>query len=461
MPSTARDAPGRDAADAKEEILRAYRDRSPRSAALYDRARRALAGGTTGNLRYFPPYPLYFATGRGSRMLDVDGNEYVDCFLCNGPLLPGHRHPRIEAAVRQSADVGSLVVNPELAIQAAEAVQATVPCAERVRFLNSGTEAVVAAVRLARAHTGKRKVVKFLGHYHGQDDQFLTGLEPRPVPFGAGIPGESHANTLPVRYGDFAALEAALDGRDDVAAVLLDPAMHSGGLWGSSRDYLAAVRELTTRRRIVLIFDEVITGFRLAAGGAQALHGVTPDLATFAKALGAGEKLAAVAGREALLRCLDPERPKDIAAVFQSGTGNDGTAALAAGAAAIALYRDLEREGGYQRLAVLAARLAAGLRAEFAARGVPFHANQHGPMLQLFLSDAAPGFEAYAALPAGPIQLFYLALINEGALLSLPTSNHVYLSFSHTDADIDAVLASVAVVLDRYDFARIVRAAAN
>jgi glutamate-1-semialdehyde 2,1-aminomutase len=163
-------------------------------------------------------------------------------------------------------------------------------------------------------------------------------------------------------------------------------------------------------------------------------------------------------GQERFMRTLDPKRPAGTPAVFQSGTGNDGTAALAAGAAAVGLYGELERSGDYRRLEGLARRLAAGLTAAFAARDVPFHANQLGPMLQVFLSSAEPGFEAFAALPTEPVQYFYLALINEGVLLSLPTSNHIYLSFAHTDADIDRVLTATAAVLDRYDFRSIVAA---
>jgi|GEM_PF-588254 glutamate-1-semialdehyde 2,1-aminomutase len=458
MSNAATDMQREIAVDARQSILAEYRARTAGSAALFQRASRVLTGGTTGNLRHFSPYPLYFGSGTGSTMTDVDGNAYIDCFLCNGPLLLGHRHPKIVEALRQHATVGSIVVNPELAVLAGEMVQRTVPCAERVRFLNSGTEAVMAAIRVARAATRKPKIVKFYGHYHGQDDQFLFGLEPSPVAFGAGIPSESHANTVLVRYGDMDSLASVLGDHDDVAAVILDPAMHSGGLWGSSSAYLREVRELTARRGVVLIFDEVITGFRLGAGGAQALHGVTPDLATFAKALGAGEKLAAVAGRESLLRCLDPHRPAGTPVVFQSGTGNDGTAALAAGHAAVSAYRELEQDGGYVRLNGLGERLAQGLRQAFAARGVPFHANQLGPMLQLFFSGETPGFERFARLPVGPLQLFYLALINEGVLLSLPTSNHIYLSFAHTNADIETVLAKVGTVLDRYDFREIIRA---
>jgi glutamate-1-semialdehyde 2,1-aminomutase len=439
-------------------IIAAYRHRTPRSAACYARASRALAGGTTGNLRHFQPYPLYFIAGEGTALTDADGNRYIDCFLGNGPLLLGHRHPAIVDAIARHASMGSLLVNPPLAIDLAEEMQRIVPCAERVRFLNSGTEAVMTAVRLARAYTGRRKIVKFLGHYHGQDDQVLVGLHPRGAAFGAGIPPEVLAGTLLCRYGVLEDLAALIDGEDDIAAILLDPAMHAGGLWGSSADYLQGVRELA-RRGIVLIFDEVITGFRLTSAGAQGLYGVTPDLATFGKALGAGEKLAAVAGREEILRSLDPERPPHVAAVFQSGTGNDGSVALAAGCAALATYRTLEQQGSYQTLGARAQRLAEGIRTLFRGRGVPCHVNQLGSMLQLCLSDVAPSFEAFSRVPSAPLALFYVALINEGILLSLPTSNHIYLSFAHSDRDIGEVLGKVATVLDRYDFGAVVGAA--
>jgi glutamate-1-semialdehyde 2,1-aminomutase len=443
----------------RAEIVGRYRELTPASAAAYARAARTLAGGTTGNLRHFHPYPLFFGGGQGSRMVDLDGRAHLDCFLCNGPLLLGHRPAAVVDAVHARAGMGSLVVNPLLAVEASEALQRVLPHAERVRFLNSGTEAVMTAVRLARAATGKPRIVKFLGHYHGQDDQFLVGLDPSGRPFGSGIPPSAYSHVALVRYGDPAALDAALAAHDDVAAVLLDPAMHSGGLWGSTTQFLREVRELTRRRRVVLIFDEVITGFRLAAGGAAAFHGVAPDLATYAKALGAGEKVAAVVGSEALMRPLDPDRPSGVPGVFQSGTANDGTAGLAAAAAAVARYEELQASGEYGRLHARGARLADGLRAAFRAAGVPHHVNQLGPMLQLFLTNREPGFESFGDVPAWPLMLLYLALINEGVLLSLPTSNHVYLSFAHSDEDIDGAVAAADRVLRRYDFAGLVAAA--
>ncbi|MCY3752061.1 MAG: aminotransferase class III-fold pyridoxal phosphate-dependent enzyme [Gammaproteobacteria bacterium] len=436
----------------QEEIFAAYRKLTPASGAYHERARRSLAGGTTGNLRYFPPYPFYETGGRGARVTDLDGNEYIDCFLCNGPLLLGHNHPDVIAAIEGHRETGPLVVNPPIIVDAAELVKDTVPCAERVRFLNSGTEAVIMAVRYARAFTGKDRVVKFYGHYHGQDDQFLTGLGPTAEPFGAGIPDGITVNTIHARYGDLAVLEQIIDEHQDIAAVMLDPAMHAGGLWGSSRDYLQAVREVTARRNIVLIFDEVITGFRLALGGGQAYYGVTPDLVTLGKAIAAGEKLAAVAGREDIMRVVDPLAPTGTPRVFQSGTANDGTTAIAASIGAINAYRDLDANNQYEHLFEIGERLAGGIRQAFRTRDIPCHVNQLGPMLQIFLSAEEPAFENYIGLDPQVLSLFFLALINEGVILTLPTSGHIYLSFAHTYEDIEEIIEKVNLVLDKYDF---------
>ena len=443
--------------DAAARIRARYRERTPSSGSLFDRAAMALAGGPTGNLRHVFPYPLYFAQGSGSHVADVDGNDYLDCFLCNGPLLLGHRHAEVLESIRDGERYGSLVVNPPLAIDVAELLQRLVPCAERVRFLNSGTEAVLTAARIARAHTGKSRIVKFFGHYHGQDDQFLVGLGPTATTFGAGVPATAHESTVLVRHDDIDALAEVL-GQGDIAAVVLDPAMHSGGLWGSRTAYLQEVRRLSERYGVLLIFDEVITGFRLAAGGAQTIHGVTPDLATFGKALAAGERLSAVAGRAQVMRVLEPGRADGGPSMFQSGTSNDGTVALAAARAALRLYDRLDASGEYAVLAKRGERLANGIRGAFGAHDVPVHVNQLGSMLQLFATSEPPGFERYSTLDPGPLALFYLALINEGFLLSLPSSNHIYLSFAHSDADIDAAVTKVHAVLESEDLCALLRA---
>jgi len=434
------------------DIFTAYPNKTPVSATYFERASRVLAGGTTGNLRYFAPHPFYQTHGQGARVVDMDGNEYIDCFLCNGPLLLGHNHPAVISAIDEHRDTGPLVVNPPIIVEAAELVQETVPCAERVRFLNSGTEAVIMAVRYARAFTGNNKIIKFYGHYHGQHDQFLIGLGPTDDKFGSGIPDETTSNTILVKYGDFEALEKTIHMHQDIAAVILDPAMHAGGLWGSSKEFLQSVREITSSKAIVLIFDEVITGFRLSLGGGQSYYGVIPDLTTLGKAIASGEKLAAVAGREDIMRVVDPLAAIDTPRVFQSGTANDGTAAIAASVGAINTYRKLHASNQYAQLFDIGEKLAKGIREAFQTRNIPCHVNQIGPMLQLFLSSEEPSFERFATLDMQALSLFFLAMINEGVILTLPTSNHIYLSFVHTADDIDEIVEKVNLVLDKYDF---------
>lgn len=439
-------------ADIRREVFAEYRSKTPASAACFERARHSLAGGVSGNLRYFPPHPLYQSGGQGAWVRDLDGNEYLDCFLCNGPLLLGHRHPEVMAEIDRRRADGLLVVNPPSIVEAAERLQEIAPCAERVRLLNSGTEAVLTAVRCARAATGRSKVVKFRGHYHGQDDQFLAGIDATDERFGAGIPKAAVAATLLLNYGDADALQALAEAQDDIAAVILDPAMHAGGLWGSSHAYLQSVREVTAKHGIVLIFDEVITGLRLALGGAQSFYGVTPELATFGKALAAGERLAAVAGREELMRVIDPTAPDDASRMFQSGTANDGAGAVAATIGAMNAYRQLDAAGQYERLHDISSRLAEGLRQAFRGHGVPCHVNQLGPMLQLFLSDAAPTFANLIDSDTEALALFFLALINEGVILTLPNSGHIYLSFAHSAEDIEEIIDKANLVLNKYDF---------
>jgi len=437
------------------EITADYERRTPASRALFHRARRSLVSGTTGNLRHFDPYPLYFDHGHGVHVTDVDGHRYLDCFLGNGPLLLGHNHPEVMDSIARHLRRGLLLVNPSLAADVAERVVDAVPCAESVRFLNSGTEAAMTAVRCARAYTGRPVVVKFFGHYHGQDDQFLVGVGPTRAAIGAGVSDAAVADTRTLSFRDLGSLGSTL-ARQDVAAVILDPAMHVGGLWGSDHAHLSAIRDLCGRHGTMLIFDEVITGFRLARGGAQEFYSVVPDLAVFAKALSAGEKLSAVAGRAEILEVTAPDPAGRRPQVFQSGTTNDGTVALAAADAALQVYRTMDVVGGvYASVEGLANRLADGLIRVFADHQIPLHVNHIGSVLQLFVTDAVPDFETYACLDTTLVESFYLAMIIEGILLSLPGSNHVYLSLLHDDTHIDAILEAAEQVLTRYDLARL------
>ena len=443
----------------RAQVVADYERKTPGSRALFGRATEVLPGGVSGNLRFFRPYPLYMASGQGCRTVDVDGNAYIDCFSCNGPLLLGHRHPAVMVGVRRLEATGALVLNPELAIACAEKLKAVIPSAERVRFLNSGTEAVMTAVRYARAYTGKPKVVKFHGQYHGQDDQFLLGLGPDRLAFSAGVPESSQDGTLTLPFGDVAALDALLGSRDDIAAVLVDPAMHVGGLWGNTKDYLEALRERTRDAGVVLIFDEVITGFRLGLGGAQAYYGVTPDLTTLAKALSAGGKLAAVVGRADILAVTDPLAGPGVPRVFQSGTGNDGTFALAAALGALGEYERLERAGEYEALWDRVAGLEQALRAAFAEHGIGIRVNRICSLMQLFMTDdngSAPPGERHPGL-RGILEAVHLALINEGVILALPGSDHSFFSFLHDQEACDEIAGAVGTVLGKYPFAEAYR----
>lgn len=438
--------------ECRELVFADYRRKTPRSAGLFARARKVMPGGVSGNLRYFAPHPLYMSSGDGCMTVDVDGNEYIDCFSCNGPLLLGHRPKALSAVADEIETVGSLIVNPTLMIECAEALQRVIPSAEHVRFLNSGTEAVMSAVRCARAYTGKDYVVKFFGHYHGQDDQFLLGVAPSRAAFGAGIPEAHLENTLTSPFNNVEAIEKLLSERDDVACVILDPAMHSGGLWGASKEFLSAVREATRKAGVILIFDEVITGFRLGLGGAQEYYGVTPDLTTLAKALAAGEKLGAVVGSAEVMSVFDPQAAAATPRAFQSGTGNDGSGALTAAIGAIAEYERLTATGRYQVLWDQVEQFDVALRAIFEASSIPMKTNRLCSMMQLFHSSQPPSFEKYAGLNHAVVELFYLALINEGVLLSLPTSNHIYFSFAHDEEAFSKILQAVTAVLEKYPF---------
>lgn len=437
----------------QERVVADYLERTPGSHDLHQRARRSLAGGVSGNLRYFAPYPFYTSSASGSRIEDVDGNTYIDSFCANGPLLLGHNHPALTQAACSVRGFGALPLNPAIMVECAEAVREMVPCAEQLRFLNTGTEAVMTAVRCARAFTGRSGVVKFHGHYHGQEDEFLVGIDNSDAVFSAGVPPGANAALRLCRYLDLDSLAALFASDPDIAAVILDPAMHAGGLWGSDPERLAELRELTRRHGIVLIFDEVITGCRLGPGGAQAHYGVTPDLATLAKALAAGEKLAVVAGRSEILSVVDPRAPEGTPRVFQSGTVNDGAVALASACAALREYRELDTRGEYQRLEERTRRVKLTLEHEFRRAGFACQVNQLASMLQIHLGANEMCFETSRGHDGRLLELFYLAMLNQGVLLSLPTSNHIYFSFAHTDQDIEAVLRAIRQAFDTYGFA--------
>lgn len=350
-----------------------YRARTPGSAALYAKACRVLPAGLTHDSRATAPYPIYVARADGPRKWDVDGNEYVDYFGGHGALLFGHSHPPIVEAVQRQAALGThFGASHELELHWAELVQRLVPSAGRVRFTGSGTEASQLALRLARAYTGKSKIVRFVGHFHGWHDQVAPGgMSHYDGSVPAGIPASLAGETLLLPADDaFPALEA-LRSRDDIAAVILEP---SGASWGQvplPAGFLAALREATRQRGVVFVFDEVITGFRWSRGGAQARYGIVPDITVLAKILAGGLPGGAVAGAKDILDQLDPTAAKAAGRekIGHQGTFNANPLCAAAGVAALSL---VESGDACARAEATAEQLRTGLRRILVEEGVPW-----------------------------------------------------------------------------------------
>ena len=318
------------------DLMATFAARRPKSAALFERAKQVLGGAVGHDLRYSLPMPLYIQRGRGGRKWDIDGNEYVDFLMGNGALLLGHADPEVVEAISRAAAFGTHFGNDHpLHIEWAELVQRLIPCAERVRFTNSGTEATQLALRIARAATGRNRILRFAGHFHGWHDDVVHGFQP---PFEAdgslGVPPHVRQGLITIPDGDLNLLDETLAANSDIAAVILEP---SGASWGRvpiDRNWLRGVREATARRGVLLIFDEVVTGFRFSSGGAQKLYGITPDLCCLAKVMAGGMPGGAVAGREAVMRVFDitgdPHRDRHQR-VVHFGTFNASPTAAAAG----------------------------------------------------------------------------------------------------------------------------------
>jgi len=354
-------------------IWASYRRANPRSEALAARAGQIIAGAITHDIRHMKPFPVYVARAQGTRKWTADGQELIDYWMGHGALFLGHSHPVIVRAVQDQMERGTHYgACHELEVRWAELVRQLIPSAERVRFTNSGTEATQLALRLARAHTGRPKVVKLEGHFHGWHDYALAGVKPPyDVPLSSGIPDESLAQVLLCPPNDLAAMEALLGSRQDVAAVILEPGGGSSGTIPTDAAYLRGLRDLTRRLKVVLIFDEVITGFRSSPGGVQQVTGVLPDLTTLAKIIAGGLPGGAVVGQAAILDRVafgsDPawNRKERVA---HAGTFNANPLSAAAGIAMLGLIADGQ---AHHR----ANRAAAALREELAGvwrrRGVP------------------------------------------------------------------------------------------
>lgn len=413
---------------------------------LYKRARRSLAGGVSSSFRAaVKPEPLFVEYGQGAYLFDADGVRYLDFTLAWGPLILGHSHPAIVEAVQAQMTRGSTFgAQHELEIRVAERIQAAVPCADLVTYSNSGSEAVLVALRLARTYTGRPKILKFEGHYHGWTDSILISYHPplseagppdhpRAVPGTQGQSLSAVSDVVVLPWNNLQALEQALE-RQELAAVIMEPVMCNSGMVKPLPGYLEAVRTLTQRYQVLLIFDEVITGFRLALGGAQEVYNVVPDIAIYAKAVAGGLPLSVIAGRQAVMDLITQ------GIVQHSGTYNGNPISLAAAEATLA---ELSRPGIYDHLDSLGSALARGSRTLLARYQLPARVHQVGPMMQILFTDQQEvcDYRAVAACNRALSEALVQELRRQG-VLALPDGRW-YLSTVHTEEHIEAALQAL------------------
>jgi glutamate-1-semialdehyde 2,1-aminomutase len=417
-----------------------------RSHEIFTAAQARIPGGVNSPVRAFKSVggePVVIARGEGSRIWDVDGNQYIDYIGSWGPLILGHAPKSVVDAVCATAALGtSFGALTEREVAFAELLCTTVPCLEMVRLVSSGTEAVMSAIRLARAATGRDLIIKFDGGYHGHSDGLLakagSGIATQGIPGTPGVPEAFAALTLTIPFNDLEALQQVLLARGhEVACLIGEPVPANMGVVPPDPGYWAAAQQMLREAGALLIFDEVITGLRLGLGGGQGWTGVTPDLCTMGKIIGGGLPVGAFGGRADLMRMMAPEGP-----VYQAGTLSGNPLAVAAGLAAV---NELVATNPYLTLDARAARLADGLARAAADAGVPVTINRAGSMLTVFFT-AQPVRSFADALHADTARYaaFFRGCLQRGVMLAPSQFEAAFISTAHTDADIDATISGAA-----------------
>jgi glutamate-1-semialdehyde 2,1-aminomutase len=430
-----------------------YRAKHPRSAELHQQAQGLFPDGVTHDTRYATPFPITVTHGKGSRKWDVDGNEYIDYVMGHGALLLGHAHPEIVTAVTEQMARGTHLGASHLLEQEwGRLVQRLIPSAEKVRFTSSGTEATMMALRLARAYTGKSRIIKFAEHFHGWSDSLLAGAGRG----AGGIPEATWASMLVLSPNDIDAVEEALRGDDDIAGIILEPTGAHMGRLPLAPTFLQQLREAASRHDVVLIFDEVVTGFRVSVGGAQAWSGVTPDLTTLAKILGGGLPGGAVTGQSAIMDMIshrDDDEWDMKHRVSHPGTFNGNPVSAAAGVRCLELVASGEPNA---RADAATARLIDGVNGILARMEIPGCCYGQASLFHLRLGRAcvcgqqgtctASHAEAGAGMSGAMSMGLKRAMLNAG--VDLMGGRGGIVSATHTDADVDQTLASFEEGLD-------------
>ncbi len=413
-----------------------------RSKALFVRAQRSIPGGVNSPVRAFRGVggdPIFIRAGRGSRIVDEDGVPYID-FVCSwGPLILGHAAKPVRNALSQQIRRGTSFGAPtENEVVLAETICHAFPSVEKVRLVNSGTEATMSAIRLARAFTGQHKILKFDGCYHGHVDALLvragSGVATMGLPDCPGVPPGEAARTLSVPYNDLDAVQQALNlNRGEVAAIVVEPVVGNMGVVPPARGFLQGLRRLAREHGALLIFDEVITGFRLAYGGAQAYFGVRADLTCLGKIIGGGLPVGAYGGNKEIMRLIAPEGP-----VYQAGTLSGNPLAVSAG---LATLKALKGPGVYKKLDALAARLVEGLRSAAEVVGVPVQINRVGSMFTAFFTGTpVTNYETAKTSDTGRYARFFHALLERGVYFPPSQFEACFVSLAHTVKDIDSTI---------------------
>ena len=416
---------------------------STRSKALFDAAQQVIPGGVNSPARAFGPVggdPLFIVKGEGARIVDADGASYIDFVGSWGPLILGHAHPEIVAAVSEAAAEGTSFGAPtENEVKMAQLVTEIVPSVEMVRMVNSGTEATMSAIRLARGHTGRNKIVKFEGCWHGHADSFLIQAGSSALTMGApsspGVTPGTAADSITVPFNDLEAVEkAVVENRDEIAAVIVEPIAGNMGVIPPVPGFLQGLRDVTTEMGIVLIFDEVITGFRVSCGGAQEFYGVTPDLTTLGKIIGGGLPVGAFGGRREIMSDISPLGKM----VSQAGTLSGNPLAMTAGYETL---KRLQEPGVYDVLETKAQALETGILENLKALGLKYQTNRVGSIMTLFFTESpVTSFDAANACDQDLFARYFREMLNRGIYLAPSQFEAAFVSLAHSDADIDATI---------------------